>query len=928
MGDEQTILLSPEEELTSVRERLERTQARRITLVIPAQTQLRSHVGWRLIHARMRELGKDLLVISPDRQVRAVARAAGFQVAETQQEASSNRPRLGGTRPGGMNTRSASRSRVGSSRGGPESRPSQQPGSRRRLSSNMGNRPGTRPSPPSNRPGTRPSAPGRSDYAEEEETFERARRGDTPTRQRPQSLPPSLLEDLEDDPHQAYNFSIQATPSARHSVPDRDDEDDEEAFKNTYEADYKTAQDILKAASEGKPASSALPGNRNPRASSGQSRFEEIEEGVPDIADRSTEIMESEIEDLGDMGSIELPEIREEQAPDRPGGQQYGRGRSSRSASGQIQPGPRHSPRAPRPTPLNFDDDDDLLAMPEPPPRGVSGSSRSSRGLGQDPRRSQALKPGQGQRSSQALGPGASQRPSSSLAPGQRGSQSLDQRAGQRPSQTLSPGQGQRGSRGSQALDPRAKQRSSQALSPGEGSRGSHPSRTASRGSAGLRVVPGGQSAPRRFMPPTIGRQRAPRGSSRGMAIFLTALALLLVVAIALFYFVPSATVTVVLAASPYTQPVHINATTTARPNAPDQALAHVLVYAKPVSDQGTAHGTTRVGNAQAQGTVTFTNTGHTNVDIPINTVITTPGGTQFVTAADAVVVAGNPLAAVPITAQQAGEGGNVGANTITVIPQNSLNAIAQHSRLSPNAVTANNLAVTNDQPTSGGGAANVAAVTQGDAQAMALKLHQDLQQALQNWLGTQIHPGDVHGQLAPDVLGSSKPLADEQVSVTPQVGQPDSSGTFSGTLTLQVSVLVVRAKDLQAAAGRQLNAAAAQLHPAKMLAAQLPITLKHVQSTSSPDGRTLAISANAGGGLIPQLDPNAIASSLTNKGLSQAQSDLKNGVGIPNLTGVKNVKISIFPSFFSILPFQAGRIHVILQPDQVTSPPAIKNGS
>src|SRR5579883_1110220 len=89
MADEESIYLNPEEELTSVRERLERSQARRIILIIPQQTQLRSHVGWRLIHARMRELGKELLVVSPNRQVRAVARAAGFKVAESQEATSS-----------------------------------------------------------------------------------------------------------------------------------------------------------------------------------------------------------------------------------------------------------------------------------------------------------------------------------------------------------------------------------------------------------------------------------------------------------------------------------------------------------------------------------------------------------------------------------------------------------------------------------------------------------------------------------------------------------------------------------------------------------------------------------------------------------------------------------------------------------------------
>ncbi|MGH2478786.1 MAG: hypothetical protein ACRDHW_03920, partial [Ktedonobacteraceae bacterium] len=483
MGDEQTILLGPEEELTSVRERLERTPARRITLVIPAQTQLRSHVGWRLIHARMRELGKELLVISPDRQVRAVARAAGFQVAETQQEAASNRPRLGGgTRPGGINTRGAGRSRIGSSRGGPESHAPQQPGTRRRLSSNI-----------SNRPGTRPSAPSRPNYEEEEATFERVRRREAEASQHSHSAPTPLFEEPEDNPGQAYNFSIRATPAGRPSASQRDEDDDEE-FKNTYEADYKTAQDILKAAREGEPASSPPPGNRRQRESYGASQFEEVEEGVPDIADRSTEIMESEIEDLGDMGRIDLPEIRENPASGAPGERRRERGGQPRSGSGQLQPGPRRSPRDPRPAPAGFDEDDDLLAMPERPVHGASASPRPSRGLGQGQRPSQSLHPVKGQRASQSLNPRgsqpldlrASQRPSQAFTPGQegrRGSRPLDPRAGgSRGSQPLDP---RAGLRGSQPLDLRAGQRPSQTLSPGARPHGSQPSRTASRGSTG-----------------------------------------------------------------------------------------------------------------------------------------------------------------------------------------------------------------------------------------------------------------------------------------------------------------------------------------------------------------------------------------------------------------------------------------------------------
>lgn len=102
-SDEQPALvyLSPEEDLTSVRERLEETEARCIILFIPSQTQLRSPAGWRLLHARMRELGKDLSVVSLDRQVRAVAHAAGFRVTETQPRSSASYYRnSSGTRPG------------------------------------------------------------------------------------------------------------------------------------------------------------------------------------------------------------------------------------------------------------------------------------------------------------------------------------------------------------------------------------------------------------------------------------------------------------------------------------------------------------------------------------------------------------------------------------------------------------------------------------------------------------------------------------------------------------------------------------------------------------------------------------------------------------------------------------------------------------
>src|SRR2546423_14188149 len=99
MADEQIIYLSPEEELTNVRERLEKVQSKRIILVIPTQTQLRSHVSWRLLHARARELGKDVLIVSSDRQIRSVVKAAGFRVADSLESPPSSKQHRG-SRPG------------------------------------------------------------------------------------------------------------------------------------------------------------------------------------------------------------------------------------------------------------------------------------------------------------------------------------------------------------------------------------------------------------------------------------------------------------------------------------------------------------------------------------------------------------------------------------------------------------------------------------------------------------------------------------------------------------------------------------------------------------------------------------------------------------------------------------------------------------
>jgi hypothetical protein len=78
---EQVLYIGPEENITSVRERLTHTPACRVALVIPPQTLLRSHVAWRLLQKRAQELGKKVCIVSSDPQIRSIARSLKFKVA-------------------------------------------------------------------------------------------------------------------------------------------------------------------------------------------------------------------------------------------------------------------------------------------------------------------------------------------------------------------------------------------------------------------------------------------------------------------------------------------------------------------------------------------------------------------------------------------------------------------------------------------------------------------------------------------------------------------------------------------------------------------------------------------------------------------------------------------------------------------------------
>jgi hypothetical protein len=81
--DKQVLYIAPDEGLTAIRERLAQASSHGIALVIPPQTNLRSHVAWRLLQRSAQALGKDVSIISSDTHIRAIARSVQFKVVST-----------------------------------------------------------------------------------------------------------------------------------------------------------------------------------------------------------------------------------------------------------------------------------------------------------------------------------------------------------------------------------------------------------------------------------------------------------------------------------------------------------------------------------------------------------------------------------------------------------------------------------------------------------------------------------------------------------------------------------------------------------------------------------------------------------------------------------------------------------------------------
>ncbi len=892
MADEQIIYLSPEEELTSVRERLAQVKPRRIILVIPPQTHLRSHVGWRVLHARMRELGKEVLVISSDRQIRAVAKAVGFRIADSLESPSSNRPRPasrpGRMAPGGKTTRPRS---APPAKGTVENRtsPQRQKPAQRALDEQLAQQPPREAESKISSAGEAITGKG-ADFSSStfgEDDYDSP--GDQPT---PPPAPPRGTNTSRAGQvrREEYEFHIETSPPVSPRVPEHDDEEFPDSFidhynqaqfiRQRFQAEEPTSKRPANAAGIGERSTPPLTPSRGggdrpspPPATArgtttsrqgdedvyayyledshpvslpeqqGSALVEDIDTGIPDLSDIPTDILEGEIEDLGDEGAIPVQPEAMRQSWDEPIEDEMERPYSPHVYGSRPQSNRSGSLRPQQPQPEPDIDDEDMLAPVADRPTLVRPPSPV--------RRSSTLPP---------------------AASSNRGSQPII------PPQTRN---GQPKPASQQAKKPAKK---------------------------GRTVT----TSPQRKPAAAVQTPARRRNNRKTLTAFLAVVAVLLILA-GLFIFVPSAQVTISVPSYPLTiSPLHLSASTNATDKAHNTMASVVLNYDKSVPGKGNATGTSQVGNAQATGLVNFTNRGTQQIEIPTGVSLATSNGIQFVTTADALIPpsgSNNPNPPIPVQAVKTGVNGNVAAGSITVIPSDGLKKIAQYNNNVP--VSSLNLSVTNPAKLTGGGTAPATSVTNNDIQAEKAILDRQLQGDFKTWLAQNVHKGDIQG---------TPVLQSETVTTTPAKGQVTNDGKFSETIRVHITVLVVRAAALQAAAAGQLNAAALKMNPSYVLVAGQAVTLSKTKSSASKDGSSISISLDARGQIMQRVSVDTIRNALAGKTRDQATSDITNGLG--GLHSVFNTAIQVSPGFLTILPFRADRITVILKPVPTNTTP------
>ena len=898
MSDEQTIYISPEDDLTTVRERLEAISSRRVTLVIPSHTQLRSHVAWKLLYARSRELGKEVLIVSSDPQVRSVAHAVKFKVAHSLESNPQGR-----SRPTARPTRSTN------GRGKPPAGRAGAPKNSVRSTNSLRTRP---PEPeeeiwyaptPEKRSATSTNREG-SDYRiEEVDGDEITDASISPRYDRTQQTQQQPFE---------YRIDQPSTLSSIRPVPPEQIEEETDMLAE----DYEQAQNIREAARSGQsqpgqpdvPSTPGLPGRVSPLDTKGPARrgqfiddpFVHEEDSQPSAAreqrgnatieDKDTQ--EQGIEDVADMPTSVL----DAEVPTSVLGH-------------EIE--------------YHADNDDYLPPTPEPGTQGPRNRPETPNEQNASPdtlRRVHGTRPRSG-RSGYLIPPTEGNRGEKQAPAGDYSTQvnprtfvepqtsSMSRTGGREPDpvQLPTPIRGAARPADARAGGPRSGNLRSTG---GPGAGGPRSGDLRSQGAGATRPAspkaqrpPTGQTAAGIRQPVRAARRR--RGNLlliAGVIVVLLALALLV-------YAVPAAHVTLTVAGHNY---AHVEALTANVNGQTGTVPAHAVVQEFRRKGSEPATGSKMLGTAVAKGFVCFTNKNDASVEIPTGSVVSASNGVQFATTADGVVLGHNtcvndPLT-FPIQAIKPGETGNVLAGSITVIPDSSLDTIAKYNKV---AISSLKLSVNNSEDVKGGGMQPVPAITNKDLANAKTDLSNQLKGEVDNWVQSLGKDG-VTGNVATDATLVDAPPSDTTI---------DSGTTFPAQVAVKATVVFVANSDIQTAALNQLNTDIGQdkNFSGYTIAqdAKPPVVISQLKKQINANSLQLNFSATAQA--IPIIPRETVQNLVSGKTPAEARKLL-----LSNIHGAQDATIQVTPGFFPWVSWWPAHIDVTILPGSTTnSPPA-----
>ncbi|HEY4028047.1 MAG TPA: baseplate J/gp47 family protein [Candidatus Dormibacteraeota bacterium] len=402
-------------------------------------------------------------------------------------------------------------------------------------------------------------------------------------------------------------------------------------------------------------------------------------------------------------------------------------------------------------------------------------------------------------------------------------------------------------------------------------------SRLAGAGRAARAASPAGLTririaAPRRLPSPLGQYQQAQ------YVLYAGAVLLLLVGVAAVLLYFPTARVTLVAQAQPFSTPVDIT-------SEPGKGPVHVRTVSlqKSANTGGNATGTKVTPGQPSAGQFTFVNTCPFALAIPNGQRLRSTTGAVFAQLGD-VSVGQNQERTVDIKAVQAGQTGNVGAGQITGIDANQYN---------------NCLTGSNRDPTGGGTDDQKQTVIQtSDIQSAKAALEQQLRQQMADELGRGAQKDKGETLVNPPIFQN------EDFKTTHNADDP--SPTFTATLNLTAEGDYYVADDVVRAFTDKLMS--------KVPRGQ-QITTNRVApafTVTAAAGGHLDFNGSASGYLAPEIDVERVKGQLAGKSAAQAHDVLTT---LP----VKRSVISQTPPL-PLMPLSAGRIYIDYSVDPVTA--------